>query len=406
MKILSLFSAIVAAFLALTSLENANAQGTWVTVTSILTPVARSASAVLNGELYVVGGEYSSGQYTDAVQVYNPVSNTWRVAHSLSHTSGEAAAASALGQLYVIGGLLGASSPSLKTVSIYDPLTDNWTTGSSMLIEKSNFVAAEVNGKIYALGGYRPDNNARIDDAEVYDPLQDQWMALPPLPGPRGNPAGAAVGDKIYVFGGDDATGTQTNTVFEFNTLNHKWTPKSPMPIARDSASAVVLNGLIYVMGGVTLVSVSPPASMVDSRVDVYDPVADTWSAGVALPEPLARLASGTIANSIYVTAGNFNSNKTYKSTAPAGPQSITDAISIIQSQPSLTGGQQNSLTSKLEGAQASIGSGNSNAACGQLGAFINEVNANRRSGRLDQSPATTLITFVATLRQSLGCPP
>ena len=57
-----------------------------------------------------------------------------------------------------------------------------------------------------------------------------------------------------------------------------------------------------------------------------------------------------------------------------------------------LNAGQKNSLTSKLVAARQSLGRGNRNAAVNQLRAFINEVQALKRSGRLDPASADSLI--------------
>lgn len=74
-------------------------------------------------------------------------------------------------------------------------------------------------------------------------------------------------------------------------------------------------------------------------------------------------------------------------------PAELIEAlISQVESIPSLNQGQRNSLLSKLEAAQQSLERGNRNAARGQLNAFINEVQALQRSGRLDAATADLLI--------------
>jgi hypothetical protein len=57
-----------------------------------------------------------------------------------------------------------------------------------------------------------------------------------------------------------------------------------------------------------------------------------------------------------------------------------------------LNGGEQNSLTGKLEAAERSLARGNATPAINQLDAFINEVRALERSGRLDTATADGLI--------------
>ncbi len=69
-----------------------------------------------------------------------------------------------------------------------------------------------------------------------------------------------------------------------------------------------------------------------------------------------------------------------------------------------LNQGQGNSLTVKLEAAVASLGRGNTIAACNQLHAFINEVNAMIRSGRLTSQQGQSLIDSATNVRTALGC--
>jgi len=57
-----------------------------------------------------------------------------------------------------------------------------------------------------------------------------------------------------------------------------------------------------------------------------------------------------------------------------------------------LTSGEKNALTSKLGAARQSLARGNDQAAVNQLGAFINEVQALRRTGRLGPATADLLI--------------
>jgi hypothetical protein len=310
---LILFAIIVSSGLLVTRSGSAQS-GAWATKAPIPTPRSDPAAATLNGELYVVGGEYQFfGYLTNAVEVYNPASNTWRSAQPLPYVVGGARAEAVNGHLFVIGG--GHTRPDtwFGTVSIYDPLMDTWASATPMPVAKGGFVSALVGGKIYTLGGYNVNNGGVLDDAEVYDSVLDQWTTLPALPAPRLNAAGAAVGNKIYVFGGADASGARADTVYEFDTITNTWTTKSPAPLALYGARAAALNGLLYVMGGSAYANPSDVPN-----VNVYNPATDSWSPGVSLPEPASWSAVGTIGNSILVTAGShypiLNSN-TYQFT-------------------------------------------------------------------------------------------
>ena len=66
--------------------------------------------------------------------------------------------------------------------------------------------------------------------------------------------------------------------------------------------------------------------------------------------------------------------------------------IAQVQAISGLNGGQTNSLIAKLEAAQRSLLDQKSRPANGQLGAFINEVQALQRSRRIDTETASSLI--------------
>jgi hypothetical protein len=77
----------------------------------------------------------------------------------------------------------------------------------------------------------------------------------------------------------------------------------------------------------------------------------------------------------------------------------VIDAISRM----GLPSGTSNSLISKLQAYVASTSSGNPAAACGQLGAFINNVNA--QSGKeVTAADAALLMTDAARLTTASGC--
>jgi hypothetical protein len=70
-----------------------------------------------------------------------------------------------------------------------------------------------------------------------------------------------------------------------------------------------------------------------------------------------------------------------------------------------LNHGEGNSLLVKLEAAEASIERGNTNSAFNQLGAFINEVEALVRSGRLTSDMGQMLIDLARTAQAGLPPP-
>jgi len=83
--------------------------------------------------------------------------------------------------------------------------------------------------------------------------------------------------------------------------------------------------------------------------------------------------------------------------------EQITGLISLAQSM-SLDSGTANSLIVKLHVAARALGSGNNQAACGILSAFLNEVNAQSRK-KLTAAQANLLIAEATHIRTVLACP-
>jgi hypothetical protein len=82
----------------------------------------------------------------------------------------------------------------------------------------------------------------------------------------------------------------------------------------------------------------------------------------------------------------------------------LGDLIATVPGLPGLNGGQKNALLAKLQAALNSIASSNTNAACNQLGAFINQVQALLGNG-LSQGEVDLLVGMAKLIKQSVGCP-
>ena len=105
--------------------------------------------------VWIVGGlsTNSVGSVIAAVDLFDPVLNTWYTSVTTLPTPVSFAAASSWnGGLYIIGGLDSAGTLR-NTVQIYNVAGDSWSTGTNMPAARANAYAATVNGRIYVLGG-------------------------------------------------------------------------------------------------------------------------------------------------------------------------------------------------------------------------------------------------------------
>ena len=146
------------------------------------------------------------------------------------------------------------------------------------------------------------------------------WNVVAPLP--QELDGAAAAGDPLYfayLFGGySDATGSVSSAAYRWNSVNERWEVRAPMPDAVEGASAVYVpsdsDPRVYVFGGV-----DPSTGTVSQATRIYDVFANTWSAGVDMPDVRSFMASGyNAANGKIYLVGGYNA-------APfAGPQATT----------------------------------------------------------------------------------
>jgi len=215
---------------------------TWTTGSSM--PTARSglASAVVNGEIYAIGGWDNSASKTyDIVEEYNPLNDTWTTKSPMSSARRGLVAVALNNRIYAIGGYNGGA---LSLVEEYNPANNTWTTKSPLPTATAYGCGAVVNGRIYVTGG----SGGRI--TQEYNPETDTWRTDAYMPTDRMDLAAASLKGKLYAIGGSDRDGNALSTNEEFDALGNPWTTKSDMPTSRYDLVAAEVNGKIYVMGG------------------------------------------------------------------------------------------------------------------------------------------------------------
>lgn len=174
-----------------------------------------------------------------------------------------------------------------------------------------------VKGKIYAIGG-RSDGDEALNTTEVYDPATETWSPFAPMPTPRYRLSTSVVAGKIYAIGG--TTGSSVlPTVEIYNPVTNTWTSKASMPTPRQHLSTSVVDGRIYAIGGVEETLVWGSRTILPT-VEVYDPVADTWSPKASLPTARAMLSTSVIDRKIYAIGGVRGTNAAFVTTEVYDP--------------------------------------------------------------------------------------
>jgi N-acetylneuraminic acid mutarotase len=175
--------------------------------TKALMPTARSGgtAVVIDDKIYVAGGRPPHGQ---DFAVYDPAADSWEILPNMPTGRNHLAGAAIGGKMYVVGGRFGAGFQSDMTdaLEVFDPATNSWTTRASMPTVRGGLNAAVANGCLHLFGG--EGSGGVFPQHEVYDPTTDTWKALPAMPRPVHGVTGAAViDDWIHLPGGGTAVG-------------------------------------------------------------------------------------------------------------------------------------------------------------------------------------------------------
>ena len=125
------------------------------------------SAAVLDGKIYIIGGELTG--YSLNVNVYDPHTNTWTQKKDMTSGKSDFGAVILNGKIITIGGDLGDVYTIVGDMQIYDPISDTWTTTNTPLITpRVGLQSCLVDGKIYAIGGLLNWGASGSSSVEVY----------------------------------------------------------------------------------------------------------------------------------------------------------------------------------------------------------------------------------------------
>jgi N-acetylneuraminic acid mutarotase len=272
----------------------------WKDKASLSGPRYRGGSAVIDGKVYVVGGQ--NGYYAGLpLEVYDPASDTWtsRAGQLPMMTAGTAAALN--GRLYLAAGT--PTQTPVPYLQSYDPQTDRWTSLAAPPKQRDQFVLAPLNGQLYLLGGYGNPDGART--VEAYDPATDTWTTKAPMLRSRNGLAVAVVNATLYAIGGeteDTIQGIPTahvaSSVEAYDPATDTWTAKASLPVPVTGSAAAVVDGIIYVVGG------GPFDAFGTVNVYAYDPTKDKWTVQPQTHAPRSYATASVVDGTIYVIGG------------------------------------------------------------------------------------------------------
>jgi N-acetylneuraminic acid mutarotase len=275
----------------------------WVARAPMPLPRREFATAAVGGKIYVLGGgdtqaPVSPSPSTTTVQVYDPATDTWATAASMPVAARNHAATVVNGKIYVTGGESDVA-PGLKTLQVYDPTTGLWSLKADMPYELRGNASAAVGGLVYVFGG--DGLGFDTSNALSYDPASNSWSSHAPMLRTGRDMAAITVDGKPLVLGGYGSgwipDAGYYRLVQQYDPVANAWTERTDMYIPRSDFAVALLDVTVYVAGGGNW-----DRALQD--VSAYDVAADRWNAKTAMPQGLAWPRAEAVGGKMYVLDG------------------------------------------------------------------------------------------------------
>ncbi|XP_076018592.1 kelch-like protein 9 [Genypterus blacodes] len=197
---------------------------------------------VLNEKLYAIGGQCEP-DYSQSVERFCPTANSWSFTKPLDQPLSGHVAKVLQGQIFVSGGL-NQDYNCLASMALYHPEKGN-TCLENMTKPRAKHCMETLGGRLYVAGGISTDGNiAMIDQlaCEVYSPLIDCWTAFTSLPVPHVGAGSGVLEGKFYVLGGySQEDCSDTKAVHRYDPTAQQWETMGKMPGPNNDIRAVLL---------------------------------------------------------------------------------------------------------------------------------------------------------------------
>ncbi|XP_027891429.1 kelch-like protein 31 [Xiphophorus couchianus] len=261
---------------------------TWRHLTQLPAKSFNQCVAVMDGFLYVAGGEDQNdarNQAKHAVSTlsrYDPRFNTWLHLASMRQRRTHFSLSASGGRLFAIGGR--NVEGLLATTESYLPASNTWQMKAPMEVPRCCHSSATLpSGDILVTGGYISCAYSR--SVARYRMESDTWTEQAPMETPRGWHCSATLGGRVYVVGGSQlgpgGERVDVLSVEVFSPESGAWGRVASLPLGVSTAGLSPLGDELYLLGGW-----NEAEKRYKAAVQKYDPATDSWSKAEDLPEP------------------------------------------------------------------------------------------------------------------------
>lgn len=208
--------------------------------------------------------------------------------------------------------LIAGGSPSFSnravdftSAELYNPATRSFTAAGSMNVGRSAFSMTVLqNGLVVVAGGF--NGTSAVASAELFNPSTNNFTLLSnSMVNARTQPIATLLANGKVLITGGDTNGTILGSAEIFDpTTNSFIATSQPMTTPRELHEAVLLpNGKVLITGGY---AASGQTNALASA-EIYDPVADTFTATGSMATPRYEHASALLYTGNVLVAGGFS---------------------------------------------------------------------------------------------------
>jgi hypothetical protein len=284
---------LLSAFLMCTVLVS---YGQWTT-TYLTDGTIRMGASTLGNKAYFAGGAVISSSNwvdTDKVEIYDMETGTWQMDY-LSEAREYTTGVSGKDKVFFAGGMI-FPVPTSKV-----DMFDSWGFLGSAELSVPRFAISAVSNDSLVLfaGGANAVLNINYDVVDIYNIMTDEW-STDQLSEPRGGMGSAVAGDLAFFAGGDNAGGFSARVdIYHFSTGT--WDTAS-LSLARNFIGATTVQNKVIFAGGMSLYGPT-------NRVDIYNTESGEWTtASLSLARGFFNGQAVTVCGKAYfVGNGTFN---------------------------------------------------------------------------------------------------
>ncbi len=241
--------------------SNGTLGASWTETTPLPTGLTWHSATVVNGYIFVLGGDPGSGVISDiySAQINSDSSvGDWSLVGNLFSDRGGHTAVGYNGHIYVLGGYDGSGNVNTaefaKVKAGGSGTLGSWaTTNNTSFIDRAEHTTVVYNGYIYVIGGDGGGFLSSVQYAQINDDgTLSNWSSTTSFNSNRIGHSTVAYNGYMYILAGDAGSyfsDVQYAPINSNGTLG-SWQYTQNLPINMSWHSSIAYNGYIYTIGG------------------------------------------------------------------------------------------------------------------------------------------------------------